>query len=306
MKSLPSSRILATAGFGLLLVGSSSGAVVVQELFDGITSSDSSINGKGDTATSIGLTGNWATNVNTGIYTAGNFDSGAGLPGLPASNGVKGGVWNNTGGNYDPAIYATRPLAAPINFAVAQTVYFSVILNNSGDTAMGIGLASGASGSSEFIGAGLTWNNARTLSTQVNDAGNAAYVSYGTLGADSGPYGVRNHEASGSINGPALLVGRITISTTGADLIDIKRYGVGSTIESDPSLVTWTASDSFNTSMVANNLVLWLNGNSGNNAGEVDAIRFGQSWGDVTGVPETGSALLGLLGAAMFFRRQRR
>ena len=283
----------------------------MQELFDAIAGTppgtDASLNGKGDTATTVGLTGTWATHANTGIYTASNFDAGAGLPGLPTSAGTTGGIYNATGGSYDTGIYATRSLSATIDFSTDQVVYFTFVANNSGDTAMGIGLSSGTGGSAEFVGAGLSWNNARTLATGDLDAGNAAYISYGTLGADNGAYGIRDHETINSVNGPALVVGRITISSTGEDLIDIKRYGVGDTIETDPLLVAWSASDSVDSSMVADNLVIWMNGNSGTNAGELDAIRIGQTWSDVTGViPEPGSALLFALTAAATFRRRRR
>jgi len=288
IRSRSSSLGVSLLSLGLILSSAaiSSGAITVQELFDGIAGpppgTDSPLGGKGDTATSIGLTGTWVANSGTTIYTASNFNTGAGLPGLPSNAGANGGVWNN-GTSYSTTIYDTRPLATAINFGVTQTVYFSVLLNNSGDTSMGIGLAAGPGGSAEFVGAGLTWNNARALATNVNDSGNAAYIAYGTLDSNSGPYGVRNHEAAGSINGAALIVGRITINSTGADLIDIKRYAAGDTIASDPSLVSWSASDSFTSSMLATNLLLWNNGISGNGVGEVDAIRFGTTWGDVTG-----------------------
>lgn len=306
---LSSSRIAAMSlGFMLAGITSGSSAIFVQELFDGIAGNpgvDSSINGKGNTSTTIGLAGTWATNANTGIFVASNFNTGAGLPGLPSNGGTNGGVWNNTGGNYGPGIYATRPLATTIDFAVDQTIYFSVLVNNSGDTSMGIGLASGANGSAEFIGGGLTWNNATTIGTGVA-AGNAAYVGYGTLDTANGPYGIRANEAAGSINGAALLVGRITISSTMADVIDLKRYGAGSTIEASPASVAWTTSTSVDSSMVASNLLLWLNGNSGTNAGEVDAIRFGNTWSDVTGVPEPASPLLGAIGLALVTCRRHR
>lgn len=282
------------------------GALIVQELFDAIAGPppgvDSSLNGKSDTSTSIGMTGNWATNGSTGINTASNFNVNGGLPGPSFTNGDAGGLWNATG-SWNTSIYATRALATTISFATDQTLYFSARLYNPGDTSMGIGLASGANGSSEFVGAGFSWNSATAIGGTPNDANNAAYISYGTLDTNAGTYGIRAHEAAGSVNGYGLLVGRITISSTGADLIDIKRYAPGSTIEEDPSLVTWSASDSVNSSMDASHMLLWLNGNGGN--GELDAIHLGQTWFDVTSVPETGSTLLCTLGFAFSMRRRR-
>jgi hypothetical protein len=148
---------------------------------------------------------------------------------------------------------------------------------------MGVGLAAGPNGSAAFVGAGLSWNNARSIATGNVDAGNATYVSYGTLDAVSGPYGIRAHEAMGSNNGAALIVGRLTLHATGPDQIDLKRYVAGDAIEADPSSVVWSASDSLTTSMVATHLLLWVNGVNGGAAGELDAIRFGTTWADVTG-----------------------
>lgn len=281
------------------------GAVIVQELFDAIAGpppgTNASLNGKGDTATSVGMTGTWA--ATNGIFTASNFNAGAAasLPGLPSNAGQTGGVWNNTG-SYTTNIYATRQLATTIDFSTTQTIYFSVILDNAGDTSMGIGLASGSSAASEFVGAGLTWNDARSLSTGLLDSGNATYTAYGTLGADSGVYGIRSHEAQGSINGSALLVGRISISDVGMDQIDVVRYGGSSTIAADPSLVTWSASSSFTTSMQASQVLLWMNGSG---QGQVDAVRFGTDWQSVTGVPEPSVMAFGLMGILAIFRRRR-
>ncbi|RYD48614.1 MAG: hypothetical protein EOP85_03220, partial [Verrucomicrobiaceae bacterium] len=155
------------------------GSILVQELFDGISTGNATLNGAGNTATSIGLSGTWATHGSTGIYTASNFDvNGAALPGLPANGGAQGGVWNNTT-SWNTDIHATRPLVTPIDFAVDRTIYFSVRLRNQGDTSMGVGLASGAATSSEFIGAGFTWNNAVPLGSTSNIAGNSSYISHG-------------------------------------------------------------------------------------------------------------------------------
>ncbi|MBK1881823.1 hypothetical protein JIN85_05320 [Luteolibacter pohnpeiensis] len=261
-------------------------SLLIRELFDGIAGpppgTNSTLNGKGDTTTTIGLTGAWMTNGNDGIFTASNFNTGASLPGLPPSDGLDGGLWNNTN-SWGTTIYATRPLTDSIDFSSERTIYFSFRADNSGDSCMGIGLASGADGSAEFIGSGLSWNNARTLATGEIDAGNSTYISYGTLSNDSGPYGIRNHEPMGSINGSALIVGRISLHSTEPDQIDIKRYSSGDVIESDPSTITWTASDSIDSSMIADHLLVWLNGSSSNTTGELDAIRFSNNWSGVTG-----------------------
>lgn len=69
---------------------------------------------------------------------------------------------------------------------------------------MGIGLAAGAGGSSQFIGAGFTWNSATAIGGASGDANNTAYISYGPLDADAGPYGVRTHGPANAVNGYGL------------------------------------------------------------------------------------------------------
>lgn len=264
-------------------------SLLIQELFDGVTG-NASLNGAGDTATSIGLTGTWTTNGSLDIYTANESDvDGFTLPGLPSNNGAAGRViWRNAGNNWDRSIYATRPLAVPIDFGVDRVIYFSVRLNNPGDTGMGVGLASGGSAADSFVGAGFTWNNAQPLSAPTsNIAGNSSYIAHGVLDGtvDSGVYGIRSYEAQNSINTFGLLVGRITIKATGDDEIHLKRYAQNAVIDNDLNAITWSTSATVDSSMVASRLVLWMNGAG---VGELDAIRFGDTWTDVTGVTLAG------------------
>jgi hypothetical protein len=86
------------------------------------------------------------------------------------------------------------------------------------------------------------------------------------------------------VDGRALIVGRLITSATAPDWIEIKRYAPGSAIDADPSDVAWSARYSFESSMLATHLLLWLNGMNGSGSGELDAIRMGASWGSVTGV----------------------
>ncbi|WP_193215010.1 PEP-CTERM sorting domain-containing protein [Luteolibacter marinus] len=304
MKPTPTRLALAAA---LLFPVNLQGAILIQELFDN-AGADIPIAGQGGTGSSIGLTGTWSDPGIGGMTTANNFnveDAAPGLPGLPSNAGANGGVWRAGGADWNTGIYTTIGLTSAVDFSVTGTLYFSVRLNNGGDTSMGIGLANGSAGSSEFVGAGLTWNTATSLGSQ--DAANAAYISHGTLGQDldgnnDGPYAIQASEAAGGINGPTLLVGQIMISATGDDLIRIMRYGSGESIATNPAAVSWLASSAFDSNMAADHLLLWLNGN-GN--GELDAIRFGESWSDVTGVPEPTAPALLALGAIAGFRRRR-
>ncbi|MEK7953179.1 fibronectin type III domain-containing protein [Luteolibacter soli] len=273
-------------------------SVLIQELFDNISTGNATLNGAGSTATSIGLTGAWATNGSTGIYTANNFNvDGATLPGLPSNGGGLGGIWNNVG-NWGTSVYATRPLATPINFAADRTIYFSVRLNNPGDTSMGVGLASGSAITSDFVGAGFTWNNAIPIGSSSNIAGNSPFISYGKLdGAQqSGVYGIRAYEAGHPVNAHGLLVGRIKIKATGNDEIDIKRYAPNQTIDNNLTAILWSAHSEVDSAMSATHLLLWMNGQG---SGELDAIRFGDTWTDVTGVTLAGTEQPAMSGAAV-------
>ncbi len=167
-------------------------AIITQELFDGIAGpppgTDATLDGKAGTASSTGLSGNWTVNGSADtIFTASNFNVEGNLPGLPSNNGATGGVWKAGGNNWSTAIYATSQLAAPIDFTASQTIYFSVRLNNSGDTAMGVGLAAGPGGAAEFVGAGFSWNTAASIGGTAGDANNSAYISHGTLDTASKP-----------------------------------------------------------------------------------------------------------------------
>jgi hypothetical protein len=273
-------------------------SVFIQELFDNISAADATLNGAGDTATSLGMTGTWLTNGSTGIFTANNFNvNGATLPGLPASDTANGGVWNNVG-NWNTNVYATRPLATTIDFAVDRTIYFSIRLNNPGDSSMGVGLASGDGPTSQFVGAGFTWNNAIPIGSSSNIAGNSSFISHGVLDntVNNGVYGIRVFEGQNTVNTYGLLVGRITIHATGDDTIQIKRYAQNAVIDNDLEAIVWSATSTVDSSMLASRLLLWMNGQG---SGELDAIRFGDSWTDVTGVTLAGNDQPALSGASV-------
>ena len=112
---------------------------------------------------SLGST--WAVNAGTTMVSANNFDVVSGspdtLPGLAPLSSTAGGLYNN-GSDWSTAIWATRQLdtASRLNFAQSRTVYFSFRVNNTGDTAMGIGLADGNTGAANFVGVGAHWDNA--------------------------------------------------------------------------------------------------------------------------------------------------
>jgi hypothetical protein len=303
---------VASVGVLLSIVSAAPAAVTIQELFDN-SALNVSLDGQGAGLTSsTGFAGGSAWAVNAGgavMSTANNFNVVSGapdtIPGLSPQATGPGGIWVNTGGNWSTNIFATRQLATPIDLNSPQTIYFSFRINNTGDTGLGVGLASGSSITSNFIGAGGHWNNQADL--VGGSAANSLYMTGGLLNQDlagnnDGPYAALVHTTAGTLNGRALIVGRLTLGVAG-DQIDLKQYDPGSAIDANPGAVSWSLSTPFNETWTATHLLLWANG-SGN--GELDAVRFGNTWLDVTGVPEPGSAALTLLAGAFLAARRRR
>lgn len=291
---------LVAMSVGLAGVLSAPGNVFIQELFDDMAP-DVTLDGQGDNASSIGFApaGTWSVNAGGTIFSANNFnvESSPVLPGLPPLDTVNGGLWKGGGNDWATDRWATRALdaGAGIDFSQDGEYFFSFRLNNAGDTAIGMGFADGSTPASGFLGIGAHWNGATDVFGQ--NTANALYLSTGTLdqnlgGNNQGPYASLSHAAADTLNGRALIVGRLTLNAVGNDLIDLKQYDPGSTIENDLDAVSWTISDNFDSSLNSSHLLVWLNG-AGN--GELDAIRIGTSWADVTGValiPEPGTAAL--------------
>ena len=258
----------------------SRGSVFIRELFDG-AGADVTLNGQGAGLTSaVGFdpASNWVVNAGTTIVSANNFnvETTPPLPGLPALAASNGGLYRGGGYDWATSIWATRALATNGQFSFAQSrvLYFSFRCNNAGDSAVGVGFTSG---NTNFIGVGAHWNNAG-----AGTANNSVYITGGTL-TNGNPYNIRANTTPGTLNGTGLIVGRLTLNASGADTLSVKLYTAGSTIESDPAAVTWSLTYSFTdagiTNMTATHLLVWLNGDG---TAQLDAIRVGTAWTDVT------------------------
>jgi len=234
------------------------------------------LNGKGDGASSLGFANGSTWQVNNGrIMKVNPWADLNTPPGPPFNLGSSGELYadnSDIGGLssvWDTSAWATRQMAsaAQINFAADGDYWITVRIDNGGDTAMGVGLASGGTGAAQFIGVGAMWNNAGGGS-----ANNAVYITDGTLGTDS-PYTIRANGSAGAIDGPGLIVAHLTTSASGAGTLNATVFHPGDVLPTDPSTISWQATYSFNNTMTATHLVTWINGDTSVGNGYLDAIR---------------------------------
>ncbi len=252
--------------------------LLIRELWDNVGVGLISGMSNGSTSAGFDPTGTWSLNADTMITVAQDFDVEA-PPGPPYSLGHQGAIWRNGSANWDPASWATRPLASSawINFGGTGDYWLSVRIDNTGDTGMGVGLASGSTTAAEFVGVGAMWNTASAVDS--SDAANSIYISAGTLGQalggnNNGPYAILAHSSAGTINGPGTIVAHLSIAG-GSYTLQAAVFLPGTKIPADPGSISWQVTYSGSSSMTANNLLLWLNGDS---TGDIDAIRVATSY----------------------------
>ncbi len=243
---------------------------MIRELWDGLAGGN--LNGKGDGPSSMGFASGSTWQVNNGrIMKVTPWSDLNTPPGPPFNHGQAGELYADDGDPgglssvWDTSAWATRQLApaAQINFAASGDYWITVRVDNGGDTAMGVGLANGGTGSAQFIGVGAMWNNAGG-----GNANNSVYITDGTLGSDS-PYTIRANSSAGLINGPGLLVAHLTTSATGDGTLQATAFFPGDLIPADPSGITWQATYSVNNTMTATHLVAGLNGAPSGGHGDV-------------------------------------
>lgn len=269
---------------------------LVTELWDGV--GDGVLSDLGDGSTSVGFdpAALWYLNYGTYIKVAQNFDVTSDTPdtiaGLPYNGGQQGGLWGDEwspgfeGSVWDTRSWATRGLSqsAQINFAADGIYWMSVRINNGGDSAGGIGLASAGDATAQFMGVGAMWNNAGG-----GAANNSVYITDGTLDQASGPCAIRTNSAAGVINGKGLLVARVTTHATGKDKIEAVVYPAGTPLPADPANITWQAIYEPDLSFNAAYVLLWMNGTY---PFEMDAIRMATTYGEVAAAPWLSSEIV--------------
>jgi len=215
-------------------------------------------------------------------------------------------------GNYYSQCYATRALATNsyINFNANGTYYFSgrffrgwAAWGWTADIAGGFGFASSSATNARFVGMGITRNSPYYASNGITDIGNGCYITSGTLNqagtgmnidpssgidSDGGPYYPSAAGATGVFtDGATLLVGELITTTGGASTMYVKLFPNGYTnYPSDPSTITWDATNNFTETSTMTQLLVWENGGG---TGNQDALRVGTTYADVIGLEMTGN-----------------
>lgn len=286
-------RLFTTGLAALALAAHAQAGLLVRELWDGVGTEGTALEGAGDGSSSLGFASGstWIANPagNTYLLLSDAFDltstyQGADpdtLPGPAANAGAKGGIFcPDAGNNWDTGSWALRELASPISFTADGTYYFSVRLDNAGDSCLGIGFASGGDSTANFIGAGFMWNN------YWNDQAyhNAVYISAGTVGGADNPTVGKAHGPTAGIDGIAVLVGKLTTRASGTATLAVKVYKPGTALDLLPDSIAWDATYDASNVASATHLLIWANG-----AGQaaLDAIRVGTSYSDAGGVYAT-------------------
>ena len=296
--SIPNPIVLAAA---LVLTGHAKGALIA---FEGFNPAPSSADIVG-TGTGTGFSGNWVDSAGSGTITRTN--SNASITAYPSNvtfAAPAGGVATNTGNFTDNSV--TRILSTNLDLGSNGSFYLSFLYNDSapadntasreatvflGSTTqrLHVGLNYGFTGQTDSVA--ITRNNASnepfTTATQ-RTMGTTDF--FGQTGSAS-----------------LFIVAEFLTQAVGNDTINLKAYsftpGTG-TVDLSPSAVSWNVTQSFDGSGTLDRLGMYLEAASGQNP-EIDEIRLGQTWLDVTSVPEPTAALLGGLGLLALLRRRR-
>ena len=108
-------------------------------------------------------------------------------------------------------------------------------------------------------------------------------------------------------NDAAFIVAEFLTQAVGNDTVSLKAYrftpGTGA-IDLNPDDVIWDVTKFFDGNGTLDQLGIFMEARSPQNP-EIDEIRLGQTWLDVTSIPEPSTALLGGLGLLALLRRRR-
>lgn len=284
-KTLAAASILSA-----LAVSSAQGAAVIYEPFDFDTGN---LSGNG---TAAGLSGNWGTDGRYDVY-AGSLTFGA-----LQTDGNRMGAQSNTNGGMKR-----------VRTAISSALSNNGLLDNDGNTDLWFSfLYQSTNVSNDEFGFALAeaeWSpGLNALSGGVGVAVNST----GTMTArfwDGNNYAGTTSGSLSSVNDGTtrLIVGHIEWGVNGSTVDTLRLYAPDADLDLTGHLIstaTYDATqadyDTLTTTTRNNNL-----GSSSLGHSEVDEIRFGEFYSDVTPVPEPGSLALLSLGGLMIARRRR-
>lgn len=298
MSRIVSFGALAVASLGLI----SHEAQGVLLAYEGFNPAPSTVNIVG-TSTGTGFTGAWVDSVGPGNVnrTADNNNMTSFPSNVPFATPT-GGKAQHSNNNYTDQT-VTRTLATPLSLDANGRFYMSFLFNDYASNTASVDRQANVflGNASQRLHVGPSYFD--RLSIANVNATAEPFTAAGANRADSAAnfFG---------FNGTSLLfvVAEFNTQSVGNDTINLKGYtftpGTG-IVEADPSLVTWDASLSFNGTGTLNQLGMYFEGPG---FSEIDEIRLGTSWLDVTGlaIPEPTTIALALMASGSLLLRRRR
>lgn len=283
--------------------------LLAQDMFSGVNSGDVTLNGQNYATPEVsGFSGAWVVNA-PNMRTATNFNTTAGGVGLGAGSTL-GGVWDFTQ-NWNADRYATRSLAqsAKIDMSANGVYYLSFYSYAGSDSSATVGFSNGSLSTSSFMSVGTTYNNFKKNGDDTLITSAKSYIQQGALNTVGGPFGgqVCEYGQKSGVNlrdtQGVLYVAKIVASASGNDEIFLTSYQGTVGIESSEAAVAWIASYQFVSNDIYDNLLI---GQSGPNVLQIDGIRVGTTFMDVTGVPEPATMSLLLIGGILPLMRRKK
>jgi MYXO-CTERM domain-containing protein len=282
-----------------VLGGHVNGALLAYEGFNPAVSS-ANIVGTG-TGSGSGFGSNlWVDSAGDGTITRTNTNTGiTAYPSNVTFANPAGGLATNTGNWTDNSV--TRNLSTTLDLSSNGSFYLSFLYNDSAaNTSAADREATVFLGSTtQRLHVGPSYGDKVAISR--SNATNEPFTSAVQKTLSSANFFGQTGSAT------LFIVAEFQTQTVGNDTINLKAYsftpGTGS-VNLSPLAVSWDVTQSFNGSGTLDQLGIYMEAESGQNP-EIDEIRLGQTWMDVTSVPEPSAALLGGLGMLALLRRRR-
>lgn len=278
-------RGLGACVLALAIGGAADGAVTTLETFDYAPGSLNGYNG------GTGFSSAWSNSIGVLSVVSGSLDSPAyqsrGL--APVGNSVRSPLGNNTNVDW----HSGRALSTAIDMDSGDTYYFSFLVrgswtNQAAKRGWNVGFSTSAN----------SLSNALTVKNFYNSS-NLGFALNGSTDLTPFQSGVF------TANNTYMVVGKIETSSSGADKLSMKVFD-GLPLVTIPPAETWDLSlpTQVSSSSVFTHVAFQGRVNDPNSFYQFDEFRIGQSWDDVTAIPEPAAAVLGGVGLLALRRRR--